>query len=116
MLGLRHADGQLRHFAVTRPIGDEAHGPLPALLAEAGPSEAAIKSRWQHDAEPPWLRVEPRVVREVRVTKSRARPLGEIPCRLCPVAAGPIRSRTVVMSCIRSPQKTEGLAKPLPVR
>jgi len=68
VLGLRHADGQLHHFAVTRPIGDEAHGPLPALLAEAGSSEAAIKSRWQHDAVPPWRRVEPRVVREVRVT------------------------------------------------
>ena len=68
VLGLRHGDGQLHHFAVTRPIGAEAGGPLAALLAETGPAEAAIKSRWQHDAVPPWRRLEPKVVCEVRVT------------------------------------------------
>jgi ATP-dependent DNA ligase len=68
VLGLHHADGHLHHFAVTRPIilhGDEL---LAALIAEAGTEESAIRSRWQHDAVPPWRRVEPKVVCEVRVT------------------------------------------------
>ena len=69
VLGLRHEDGNLHHFSVTRPIDREARGPLAALLASAGSVEAAIESRWQHDAVPPWRRVEPRVVCEVRVTK-----------------------------------------------
>jgi ATP-dependent DNA ligase len=68
VLGLRHPDGQLHHFAVTHPIGAEEGGPLARLLAEAGPVEAAIRSRWQHDAVPPWRRVAPTVVCEVRVT------------------------------------------------
>ena len=34
----------------------------------ARPEEAAIRSRWQHDAVPPWRRVEPTMVCEVRVT------------------------------------------------
>jgi ATP-dependent DNA ligase len=68
VLGLRHDDGRLHHFAVSRPISVEDGGPLATLLAEAGPAEAAIKSRWQHDAVPPWRRVEPKLVCEVRVT------------------------------------------------
>ena len=36
--------------------------------ATARPEEAAIRSRWQHDAVPPWRRVEPTMVCEVRVT------------------------------------------------
>jgi ATP-dependent DNA ligase len=68
VLGLRHADGRLHHFSVTRPIDGDSRGPLLALVAEAGAVEEAIKSRWQHDAVPPWRRVEPRVVCEVRVT------------------------------------------------
>ena len=35
---------------------------------QADPAEAASKSRWQHDAVPPWRRVEPKIVCEVRVT------------------------------------------------
>jgi ATP-dependent DNA ligase len=68
VLGLRHGDGRLHHFAVSRPISVENGGPLATLLAEAGQAEAAIKSRWQHDAVPPWRRVEPKIVCEVRVT------------------------------------------------
>jgi ATP-dependent DNA ligase len=68
VLGLRHADGQLHHFGVTRPLPPDACGPVAGLLAEAGAEEPAIRSRWQHDAIPPWRRVRPRVVCEVRVS------------------------------------------------
>jgi len=68
VLGLRHADGVLHHFAVTRAMEADAGGPIADLLASARPEEAAIRSRWQHDAVPPWRRVEPTMVCEVRVT------------------------------------------------
>jgi ATP-dependent DNA ligase len=68
VLGLRHADGQLHHFGVTRPLASDALGPLAAIIAAAGPELPAIRSRWQHDAVPPWRRVEPSLVCEVRVT------------------------------------------------
>jgi ATP-dependent DNA ligase len=68
VLGLRHADGRLHHFAVTRPLAVDEASPLARLLAEVGPEESAIKSRWQHDAVPPWRRVEPNFVCEIRVT------------------------------------------------
>jgi ATP-dependent DNA ligase len=68
VLGLRHADGQLHHFAVTRPLGPEHARTVTGLLAEAGAMERAIRSRWQHDAIPPWRRVPPRLICEVRVS------------------------------------------------
>src|SRR5258708_24149461 len=46
----------------------DAGGPIADLLATARPEQAAIRSRWQHDAVPPWRRVEPMMVCEVRVT------------------------------------------------
>ena len=46
----------------------DAGGAIADLLAAARPEEAAIRSRWQHDAVPPWRRVEPTMVCEVRVT------------------------------------------------
>ena len=79
VLGLRHADGRLHHFAVTLPIGAEAGEPLATLFAEAGPVEAAIRSRWQPDAVPPWRRVEPKVVCEVRVTNLDLGPRARFP-------------------------------------
>ena len=68
VLGLRHSDGVLHHFAVTRAMEADAGGPIADLLATARPEQAAIRSRWQHDAVPPWRRVEPTMVCEVRVT------------------------------------------------
>jgi ATP-dependent DNA ligase len=53
---------------VTRAVAFDGHGPLTTLVSDAGPEEAAIRSRWQHDAVPPWRRVEPTVVCEVLVT------------------------------------------------
>src|SRR5438477_4440896 len=46
----------------------DAGGPIADLLATARPEQAAIRARWQHDAVPPWRRVEPTMVCEVRVT------------------------------------------------
>jgi hypothetical protein len=46
----------------------DAGGPIADLLAAAQPEEAASRSRWQRDAVPPWERVEPTMVYEVRVT------------------------------------------------
>jgi hypothetical protein len=45
VLGLRHADGDHHHFAVTRPIEpDEAGSPI--FWQRRGPEELAIRSRW----------------------------------------------------------------------
>jgi ATP-dependent DNA ligase len=68
VLALRHADGELHHFAVTRPLPPESCRPMAGLLCEAGAQEPAIRSRWQHDAIPPWRRVPPHLVCEVRVS------------------------------------------------
>jgi ATP-dependent DNA ligase len=68
VLGLRHADGRLHHFAVTRSIVVQGDGLLAALVAEAGPDETAIRSRCQHDAVPPWRRLPAEVVCEVSYT------------------------------------------------
>jgi ATP-dependent DNA ligase len=68
VLALCHADGKLHHFAVSRPLPRELAAPLAALLAQAGAEEPAIRSRWQHDAIPPWRRVPPHLVCEVRVS------------------------------------------------
>jgi ATP-dependent DNA ligase len=43
-------------------------GPISELVASAGEEEPAIRSRWQHDAVPPWRPVPPGVVCEVRVS------------------------------------------------
>jgi ATP-dependent DNA ligase len=68
VLALRHTDGNLHHFALSRPVPRELARPVAELLAEAGPEEAAIRSRWQHDAIPLWRRLPPRLVCEVRVS------------------------------------------------
>jgi ATP-dependent DNA ligase len=66
VLGLRHADGEVHHLGVTRQLQPEQLGPIADLLERAGPEEGAIPSRWQHDAVPPWRRISPEVVCEVR--------------------------------------------------
>src|SRR5438874_9912670 len=63
-LGSSRVDGMLHHFAVTRPMELDAGGLVADLLAAARPEEAAIRSRWQRDAVPPWRRVEPTMVCE----------------------------------------------------
>ena len=68
VLALKHADHQLHHFAVTRPLSSEHAGPLAEIIDQAGPEQAPIPSRWQHDAVPPWRRVPVKLVCEVRVT------------------------------------------------
>jgi ATP-dependent DNA ligase len=40
--------------------------PIQALLDRAGPVEAPIPSRWQHDAVPTWRRVPAELVCEIR--------------------------------------------------
>ena len=74
-------------------MGVEDGGPLATLLAEAGPAEAAIKSRWQHDAVPPWRRVAPKRRRRGSSDKSGPRPLGTICCGLRPMAPRPLPRR-----------------------
>jgi hypothetical protein len=83
VLGLRHDDGHLHHFAVSRPISVEDGGPLATLLAKAGPAGVAIKSRWQHDAVPPWhpsnQRQSVRSVRRISISGGER----AFPLRLC---------------------------------
>jgi ATP-dependent DNA ligase len=66
VLGLRHADNAVHHLGVTGAIPQSATPPILALIDRAGPLEAAIPSRWQHDAVPPWRRVPVELVCEVR--------------------------------------------------
>jgi ATP-dependent DNA ligase len=67
-LVLRHADSRLHHFAVTRPLASDVSGPIAEVAGEASAEQPAIRSRWQHDAVPPWRPVPPRLVCEVRVS------------------------------------------------
>ena len=68
VLALRHADGRLHHFAVTRPLSAEVAEPVAQVVGEASAEQPAIRSRWQHDAVPPWRPVPPRLICEVRVS------------------------------------------------
>jgi ATP-dependent DNA ligase len=65
VLALRHSDGELHHFGVTRPVSPAHRGPALDLLGQAGPVERPIASRWGHDAVPPWRRVPVTAVCEV---------------------------------------------------
>jgi ATP-dependent DNA ligase len=73
VLALQHADGRLHHFAATRPLRADVAGPVSDVAMGASAEEPAIRSRWQHDAVPPWRPVPPRLV--------------------CAVADGPLRER-----------------------
>lgn len=53
VLGLGHTDGQLHHFGVTRPSRTALNEPCAPVL-DVMTDEHAIRSRWQHDAVPPW--------------------------------------------------------------
>src|SRR4029453_3692411 len=68
----RHASNMtlcdLTHFAVSRPLAPAHATPLAQGIGEASDEQPAIRSRWQHDAVPPWRPVPPRLVCEVRVT------------------------------------------------
>ena len=52
---------------MTWPI-DEVTSAFASLLAQAGEPEDPIRSRWQHDAVPPWRRLPAVVVCEVAFT------------------------------------------------
>ena len=43
VLGLKHADGILHHFAVTRPVEADAGGPIADLLATARLGRPALR-------------------------------------------------------------------------
>jgi ATP-dependent DNA ligase len=66
VVGLMHSDTRAHHLGVTRVVNAAALGPLAPLLDRLGPEEAAIPSRWQHDAVPPWRRVPAALVCEIR--------------------------------------------------
>jgi len=66
VLGLRHTDNKIHHLGVCLPVPPVVAGPIQALLDRAGPLEAPIPSRWQHDAVPPWRRVPAELVCEIR--------------------------------------------------
>ena len=68
VLGLRHADGQLHHLGLARPSKGMLSPQFASVLAEAGPEESPIRSRWQHVAVPTWRRVPPTAVCEVAYT------------------------------------------------
>jgi ATP-dependent DNA ligase len=68
VLGLRHADAQLHHLGLARPSKGMLSPQFASVLAEAGPEESPIRSRWQHAAVPTWRRVPPTAVCEVEYT------------------------------------------------
>jgi ATP-dependent DNA ligase len=67
VLGLRHADGELHHFGVTRPSRTALSEPCAPIL-DVLADEHSIRSRWQHEAVPAWQRVKPSAVCEVGYT------------------------------------------------
>ena len=68
VLGLRHADGQLHHLGLARPSKGMVSPQFASVLAQVGPEESPIRSRWQHAAVPTWRRVPPTAVCEVAYT------------------------------------------------
>ncbi len=68
VVALRHGADRLHQFAVTRPLASELAGPVLEVIGEASAEQPAIRSRWQHDAVPPWRPVPPRLICEVRVS------------------------------------------------
>src|SRR5262249_41614427 len=70
VLGLRHRDGELHHFGVTRQIPPDQVASLAAVLEGPVADERAIRSRWQYDAVPAWRRVPAVLVCEVAYTRS----------------------------------------------
>jgi ATP-dependent DNA ligase len=68
VLGLQHADCLNHHLGVTRALHPEVLDPVAQLLHKLGPEEPAIRSRWQHDAVPPWRRLPPELVCEIQAT------------------------------------------------
>jgi ATP-dependent DNA ligase len=79
VLALRHADDRLHHFAVSLPISAELAAPVVQILPLAGPEQPAIRSRWQHDAVPPWRSLPPQLVCEVQVSNLDARRRARFP-------------------------------------
>ena len=61
-------DGKAHHVGVTPSLQPGVTGPLLPLLHRLGPQESAIRSRWQHDAVPPWRRLPPELVCEIQAT------------------------------------------------
>ena len=68
VLGLMHSDSKAHHLGVTRVVQTAALEPLRLLLQRLGPQQPAIRSRWQHDAVPPWRRLPPELVCEIQAT------------------------------------------------
>jgi ATP-dependent DNA ligase len=68
VLGLRHADGRLHHFGLVRAARHVLTAELSDILAQAGPEQHPIPSRWQHAAVPAWCPVPPISVCEVAYT------------------------------------------------
>lgn len=68
VLGLRHLDGELHHFGVARSVDDTLTADFSEVLAQAGPEQHPIASRWQHAAVPTWRPVPPVAVCEVAFT------------------------------------------------
>jgi ATP-dependent DNA ligase len=68
VLGLRHPDGRLHHFGLARPSQHMLSPQLVEVLAQAGPEQRPIESRWQHAAVPAWCPVPPTAVCEVAYT------------------------------------------------
>ena len=68
VLSLRHDDGHVQHAALARPSPAMLTAELGAILTDAGPEEAPIRSRWKHAAVPSWRRVPPMAVCEVAFT------------------------------------------------
>ena len=65
VLALTHGDGDLHHLGVTHPLSPDLLTPIADVLAQAGPPERPIRSRWGYDAVPEWRRVPNSAVCEI---------------------------------------------------
>jgi ATP-dependent DNA ligase len=65
VVALTHGDGELHHLGVTHPLAPDLLTPIADGLAQAGPLERPIRSRWGYDAVPEWRRIPNAAVCEI---------------------------------------------------
>jgi ATP-dependent DNA ligase len=89
VLGLMHSDNLAHHLGVTRALHPTGLEPLSPLVHQLGPEEPAIRSRWQHDAVPPWRRLPPELICEIQATTIDGHRWLRQPANVYSLAAGP---------------------------
>ena len=92
VLGLRHSDNQVHHFGLARPSHAVLTAEFASLLAEAGPEESPIRSRWATRGRANLASRSPDCGLRSRLHGPRRKPLGQACGNLRPMATQPWRT------------------------